>query len=47
MELFNSSLGAALVYEARAKFSVLVFIILIFFDNLLAPEDIGLSCAEG
>lgn len=30
MELFNLGLGAALVYEVQAKFSVLVFIILIF-----------------
>jgi len=31
MEWFNSGLGAALVYKVWAKFSVLIFIILIFF----------------
>lgn len=36
-------LRAALFYKVWAKFSVLVFIILIF----LLPEDICLSCAEG
>lgn len=42
MEWFSLGPGAALNYRVQEKFSVLVFIILIFFDTFLVPEDIRL-----